>query len=231
MQSITWLLRPRFILGISWELVLIRSLRSSKINRENLNNREFGMNFDELVDSLLLEMPRIIKPLKNTESKVAKVWNSVKTKQYKEITEFPLNGYHLIEFENQILLITKDWSKCTYYVNLEQVVDLHQKAIRQVYLWRAQSDVLPAITNIVFWKILLPRYGCIVTDTTQTIMGKDFWLRRLPEAFDMNLKVSKVNQRTKAIAKLDSMKDVYDHESDIWGPSSKHENELIMICK
>lgn len=179
---------------------------------------------------IILEMPRIIKPLKNTESKVAKVWDSVKSKNFTEIKDFPLNGYHLIEHENQILLITRDWSKCTYYVNLEQVLNLHQKSIRQVYLWRAQSDVLPAITNIVFWEILLPRFGCIVTDTTQTQMGKDFWMRRLPEAFRMKLQVSRVNQRTGVVVQMDSMEDVYNNESSIWGSSSKHENELVMIC-
>ena len=77
----------------------------------------------------------------------------------------------------------------------------------------------------------MSRFGCIVTDTTQTQMGKDFWMRRLPEAFRMKLQVSRVNQRTGVVIQMNSMEDVYNNESLIWGSSSKHENELVMICE
>ncbi len=177
-------------------------------------------------------MPRIIKPLKNTEKKVKALWDNLKkTSHYTTIDDFPLNKYHLIESDSQILLITPDWLTCTYYVNFEQVTNLNNQAIRQVYLWRSKSDVLPAITNIVFWKILFYRYNCIVTDTTQTLLGKEFWLRRIPEAFDNGYSVKCVNQRSGNVIDLHGMQDVYDAEDHIWGFSSKHENELIMICK
>jgi hypothetical protein len=40
-----------------------------------------------------------------------------------------------------------------------------------------------------------------------------------------------VNLRTKTVTPLTGMKDVYDSEPFIWGTTSKHENELVLICK
>ena len=189
-------------------------------------------SFLEFGASILTEMPRIIKPIKNSENKVNSLWERLKqNNSYSEINDFPLNGYHLVEFDRQMLLILPDWSKCVYYVNFEQVNSIDGNPVRQVYVWRQRENVLPAITNIVFWKILLKRYECIVTDTTQTILGKEFWLRRIPEAFDFGFSVFRYNHRTKVKTILKDMKDVYDSDKEIWGSTSKHENELVLICR
>jgi hypothetical protein len=180
----------------------------------------------------LTEMPRMIKPLKNSKVKVSVVWEKIKAnKNYTIIDEFPLNGYHLIEIDSQLLLIEPDWNNCTYYLNFQQTTIVGHHTVQQVYVWRDPSMGLPAFTYLVFWEILLKRFECIATDTTQTQLGKEFWLRRIPEAFNFGYSVARVNLRTKTVTPLTGMKDVYDSEPFIWGTTSKHENELVLICK
>lgn len=177
----------------------------------------------------LNEMPRIILPLKNSKTKVQLAWSKVNKTEMVEITEFPLDDYQLFEHNNQFFLVKDDY--CSYYVNLENLILLNSKSIRQVYVWRDSNKALPGIASLIFWKILFVRYSCIATDVEQTIDGKDFWVRRIQDSFDKLFKVILLNTKTNKSKELKDMKDVYQEKTNIWGSSSKHQNTIILICK
>ena len=182
-------------------------------------------------NEFLLEMPRKIKPLKNTEEKVAKVWSAIKaSNDFTELKKPGLNGYHMIEKDDQLLIVSPDWTRCVYYVNLETVTNLGNKAIRQIYVWSAKDRQSGASSGLMFWDTLLPMFGCIVTDTEQTDDGESFWLRRLQEAFRFGYNVSWIDARTLEVKHMKDIDEVHSNSELIWGTTSKHSNQLLMIC-
>ena len=76
----------------------------------------------------------------------------------------------------------------TYVVRcrLESVAGLKLPAVCQTSLWRdRESAQSVSVAAWVFFKQLLPTYGSILSDATQSRDGKAFWIRRCAEALDL----------------------------------------------
>jgi hypothetical protein len=123
----------------------------------------------------------------------------------------------------------------TYYMEFETN---HHVAIgrygAQAFVWVDQFDKsVRSLPKAVFFDYALKNVGVIATDSLQTPKGKDFWLRRLKEAFDRNLFVYYVNIVSDQIKQLHEFSDVkeFDMKYKIWTKSLEGTGKLLMISE
>lgn len=90
------------------------------------------------------------------------------------------NGYYyLVEDEKNF-----------YFVRYRMIKANGNRFGRQVLVARKESSVRSTgIALYVFYKYLLPRFGALLTDTQQTLLGKRFWSYALHQAFVQNFHV------------------------------------------
>lgn len=84
----------------------------------------------------------------------------------------------------RIYLFNKRFETIDYYVQYETSHwKMTGQTITQIEVWRTVGIAyFKNITTHVFFKILLPRFGSIMSDEQQTEDGKRFWLRVMDEA-------------------------------------------------
>ena len=129
--------------------------------------------------------------------------------------------------------INRNSNIITYYMEYETN---HHTAIgkygAQAFVWADQNDKsVRSLPKTVFFEYALPIVGIIATDSLQTPKGKDFWLRRLKDAFDKNLYVYYVNIVSDQIKRLNEFSKVkeYDMKYKIWTKSLESTGKLLMI--
>lgn len=83
------------------------------------------------------------------------------------------------------------------------------RAISQIKLWRAQGRGIAdlkiqglKLTAFVFFNILLNKADCILTDDTQSDLGRRFWFDRIEDAFSKGLNVYYV-ENNKVMSKIE----------------------------
>lgn len=99
------------------------------------------------------------------------------------------NGWYLL-FDKKTKL--SDYMIKYEHRNYKWLVD--NGAVTQCILWRRFGSIFTqGITQKVFFDILLPRYGAIMSDIQQTDYGHNFWIDRLAQAISKNLSVGLAN--------------------------------------
>lgn len=130
----------------------------------------------------------------------------------------------------------KDQSYVAYFVQYKPVrySKLGLNALRQALVWRKRrgDEIATSMPLRVFFDVLLPKFGQIVSDYEQTEFGRDFWLRAVDAAFDKGLFVYVVNRIGKdgdKLIRLDSFADLVDLKDFLWAPIERNKRVLILI--
>jgi len=130
----------------------------------------------------------------------------------------------------------KDESYVAYFVQYKPITysKLGLKALRQALVWRkTKGDIVATSMPLrVFFEILLPKFGQIISDYEQTEFGRDFWLRAVDMAFEKNLFVYVVNRIGKdgdKLIRLDSFSDLVDLKDFLWAPIERNKRVLLLI--
>lgn len=101
------------------------------------------------------------------------------------------DDYVLMRYHSNIALIQPESKHVSYLVKFKKGKLLKKNSITQVLLWRERPNKFVAdlkidglkLTAYVFFKILFDESDCIVTDGSQTEMGKYFWEDRISDAW------------------------------------------------
>lgn len=100
------------------------------------------------------------------------------------------------------LMYLKFGGQDIYYVSAEGLIqycvevdefsinDYGISTLAQTSVWRNKAfSELDDLAKWVFFKVLFPKYGTVLSDDTQSIDGKNFWSRRAKQAIDLGLNV------------------------------------------
>jgi hypothetical protein len=115
--------------------------------------------------------------------------------------------------------------KLVYFVRHRRIRYGGAKLGRQVLLWRdPNSDtVTNGFARLVFFKILLPRYGALIADKEQTRNGSAFWRNAMGNALDKGLHVYFLDRRGSVkLTKLESEEAIDAAAPDLWGTTPAH---------
>lgn len=145
--------------------------------------------------------------------------------------------YHYGDNHNGGYFLTpKDNSYVAYFVKYKTIHyrKLGLQALRQALVWRRMKGdvVATSMPQRVFFEILLPKFGQIVSDYEQTDFGRDFWLRVSESAFNRNLYVYVVNRIGRdgdKLIRLDSFADIVELKDFLWAPIERNKRVLILI--
>jgi predicted glycosyltransferase involved in capsule biosynthesis len=149
--------------------------------------------------------------------------------------------YELVRYASNIALLQPQNKHVSYLVKFQQLNMFGKKSVTQVLLWREQPNKFVAdaridglkLTAYVFFKILFAENDCIVTDGSQTEMGKRFWIDRIADAWDAGFPVYYVNQKQdkKILLTPDNFNELRISE-EIWGAKKQDSvYKKIAICK
>ena len=140
--------------------------------------------------------------------------------------------YEVASGSTRYIFMSKD-GEVLYFVKHSIVKSFSFAPIRQVLLCRLEYNLhTTGLPKHVFFDILLPRYGSIVTDTQQTEKGKSFWLYACALAFKTGKYVYFVDARKKGTPLIKRVVDDADFDSyvpTIWGNSHLNERTLAVI--
>lgn len=107
-------------------------------------------------------------------------------------------------------------------------------SITQVSVWRSVENPGPStnITAYVFFKQLLPKLGTLASDFQQTDLGRQFWIRRISEAWQIKLNVYFVSIQPKRSILLDPISfSNLQKAGEIWGTTPSFKNKFLIITK
>ena len=102
-----------------------------------------------------------------------------------------IDDYVLMQYHSNIALIQPESKHVSYLVKYKKGKLLKKNSVTQVLLWRERPNKFVSdlkvdglkLTAYVFFKILFDESDCIVTDGSQTEMGKYFWEDRISDAW------------------------------------------------
>ena len=197
------------------------------------------MNILQLLEEseLLMEMPKTIPDLTNhalnNTIENRKYFDVISKESMKKLYKKINNDSIIYQYKKEFVCLNTKINKITYFMKFK--VD-HNKILGnyvwQSLVWRATTAAeLSGIPEKIFFETLLPKYGCVVTDSEQTWNGTRFWIYRITDALKMNLFVYYYNFRSKELIKVNSIDEFTEIEEkyDIWGTSNNHEMKRIVI--
>jgi len=140
----------------------------------------------------------------------------------------------LIEKGQRLLLLNHLDQRVEYYVQYEYGSFRNIKTITQIAIWAQHSFPLPNIDGLsaikwVFFNYLMPRADAISADTLQTEDGKNFWLRRLRDAWDKGFFTYLVLRDKDTIVEIKTTKDLNQLMPFVWGHHSRYEFRRAFI--
>ena len=152
-----------------------------------------------------------------------------------------LGDYELVRYSSNIALIQPQNKHVSYLVKFQQRRLFGKKSVTQVLLWREQPNKFVAdvkieglkLTAYVFFKLLFGENDCIITDGSQTEMGKRFWIDRIADAWNADFPVYYVNEKqTKKILLTPENFQKLRISEEIWGTKKQDSMyKKIAICK
>lgn len=106
------------------------------------------------------------------------------------------------------------------------------KVATQVAIWRnygvADSRAFP---TYIFFKMLLPKYGIMMSDSQQTNDGRKFWQSRMLDAMHKGLYVYTFDQMTRALRRLQSSYDLDSNANYLWSKDPKQRTRRALISQ
>lgn len=116
-----------------------------------------------------------------------------------------------------IYLIADD--QLVYYVKYgARKLKYLPETITQFVLWRKLNiTISPAFTENLFFKVILPITGSVMSDREQTVYGQNFWRRRLDQAYNRGYQVYLVDLSGQRIHTVESTRDLDRLLDKAWG--------------
>lgn len=188
---------------------------------------------------ILTEAPGLISDTDEFDLKYPKT-NSIRARQIlnnpKSVIIWSYNDHiHLYELKNTYALVDTIKFTILYWVKYEITYSkfTEKQTVTQVEVWREKGEqqITSGIPKTVFYEILLPKTGNMLTDVLQTKDGKGFWLDRIGDAFKLGLYVYYVSLiPPREIIQLHNLQDVYTVEHKTWGnPAHIFRTKKIII--
>lgn len=193
---------------------------------------------------LLFEMPQSIAPTNFNLDLPAvnrRKANELLKSSEKDLVKSFSPKVNLYEVGRQFALIDEERRKILYYMGWKEILHkfVNHRAACQIAVWR-DVDV-PGYEDVakeIFFDELLPKYGVIITDAMQTEDGRNFWVRRIGNAFNKGLNVYYLNLMQaeggvdRELIKIDSNLDFVKlaDEKDFWGTESKYKARKLIIA-
>jgi hypothetical protein len=148
---------------------------------------------------------------------------------FKEIDQY--NGDPIYSSGNHIFALKG--AKISFFVQWieHNFPGSNSKYATQIMVWRDRLDVQEGITKHVFWNILYPKNNAIMTDSSQTKQGRQFWRSRVGDALGKNIPVYFVNLGSWE-ARL--IKDTNDYEraaKEAYGREPHHYRLRLLITQ
>ena len=95
---------------------------------------------------------------------------------------------------------------------------LPMQALTQTKLWRSQSLLVShEFSHNLFFQIMLPLSGAILSDKEQTSDGQEFWKRRCMEALQIGCHVALVDFGTRSYKEFSDADGLEPARLDSWG--------------
>jgi len=133
-------------------------------------------------------------------------------------------GFYWIEHADQLIwlvkfeTIRKTWLPC--------------KATTQVALWRTgHIAFIEGATKTLFFNVVLPRTGCVLSDRLQTEDGRRFWTARLRDALNLDFNIALANFDRHEVASVTTFRQVFELSAAAWGDAKTHQNKRWLIWK
>ena len=106
------------------------------------------------------------------------------------------------------------------------------KVITQVAVWRNfDVYVSRAFPAYIFFRMLLPKYGVVMTDNQQTKDGRRFWQARMGDALHKGLFVYTFDQNTRDLHRLHNTDDIDDAAPYLWKKDPKFRTRRVLISQ
>lgn len=141
------------------------------------------------IEDFLLEVPQRIEPIDFNLSDYTynkKLADRLLFRSNKKLIE-KFGDLSLYEFPDQFALIDENIKEILYYLRYKKTSRQNVLGkgwcIQQIRVWKRHSA--PETKDLaakIFFDHLLPKTGCIITDTKQTENGETFWHNRIGEA-------------------------------------------------
>lgn len=144
-------------------------------------------------------------------------------------------GAKLYRRKGQIFAIDPDDNELVYWVktDVRKINVIGITAICQRALWRNTNNSRTVwLPEHIFFDVWLKEQQAIVTDGMQTTGGKNFWFRRVKNAFDKGLNVYFVRELApQRVIHLKSEKQFQELALDgtIWGTTPEYKHRLVVI--
>lgn len=177
-------------------------------------------------------MPYLLDPIEfglgkieTNKARLKKFRDEYKARKLGQYKGLPLVEYIVSDKESFIVAISEE-ELIVYLVHLkaERLVILPSLSVTQVEVWRYDSELrVKGLASHVFFKILLKRYDYVVSDSSQTYLGKRFWVQMLSEANAKHYKVGLIIEHTltwKDDKGFSAWLRLMEHEA--WGTDNDH---------
>lgn len=139
------------------------------------------------------------------------------------------NGF-LFTWNNELQLIG-------YFIRYQvKATKLHGVSVTQTALWRnLLDDGSLGLTHNVIFNLLLKEYPAILSDTIQTISGKEFWVRLMLKALTLGHTVGLVDFNNQTVHTINSTAELRLWSTDTtsaWAwKSNKHKRLCFIIYR
>ncbi|TPG59926.1 hypothetical protein EAH77_15275 [Ewingella americana] len=148
------------------------------------------------------------------------------------------SGYEYAVLDDTAQLITYFARLSTANRKLTSYLPDGLKTVSQINVWRAPRD--PKMDGVVSKMFLyyLDQHGVIVTDSEQTVKGKEMWQRMTEGALDKGdfLYYADFNQPATELVPIKTEEQLYEYFSPVpaksaWGQNANNSKKLLFISK
>lgn len=189
------------------------------------------------IEDILIETPLNIENIDwhylNDDVKNREMYRIFAIKKFKKVVEQVNSVATIYRDGSQYFCLDTELKRITYYMKFE--VGNNGKIgdyVWQSLVWRDFTiRYLSTIPQKMFFKYLLPKFGCILTDSEQSWDGRRFWALRISDAFTMNLNVYFYNFDGHKLVKMNNINDFRQVQAqyDVWGGNDKHRMKRMVI--
>lgn len=143
--------------------------------------------------------------------------------------------FDFVDHGDRYLVMVHD-KQIRYFVRVSKVNEAGMTFARQVLVWREKSS-FPAMGFAihVFFKILLPEYGALITDVQQTEKGRDFWLLAtsmvLRGEHQGKVYLLDKQKRPAKLTPITQPDQVINSAPEIWGDDHPFQDKLLIVTK
>lgn len=119
-----------------------------------------------------------------------------------------------------------------YFVRYRKVRHNNLPLGRQVLLWRDRAEAsAEGFAKYVFFKILMPKYKALISDTQQTSLDQGFWSTAIGYALRHDYYVYYLNRYSSPnqLIGIPDLSTLDEYKKDIWGNSNKHKYTFAVI--